>query len=74
MLAVQSGPKSRENGRADDILRPMPFGVPLYTENKVRARQAHRFNLAVRGRGLDAKAGSQAVDALAMQRVNLELC
>jgi hypothetical protein len=48
--------------------------VPLHTEHQARCiRHRHRFDQAIRGPCLDTQARGQTVDALAVQRVDLEL-
>ena len=63
-----------EQAPGDRVFGETPFRVPLHAEHEARRiRHGHRFDQAIRGPCLDAQARGQTVDALAVQRVDLEL-
>lgn len=63
-----------EKAPGDRVFGKTPFRVPLHAKHEARRIwHRHRFDQAIRGPRLDAQPRGQAVDALAVQRVDLEL-
>ena len=46
------------------------FRMPLYADDKACGDMANRFDLSVRGDGLDNEIGGETVDSLPMQRID----
>ena len=62
-----------KQAQRDRVVGKTPFRMPLNAKNKPwRVIQRDRLDQSIRRNGFDSQATGQALDALAMQRVDLE--